>query len=84
MGDKVLISPRQKSGLQAPQQRRLAAGALTPRRDGCTSQPEQHKLSMRPRDLKDAADLFHLRKLAAHVIKVTSQRNYGLAEPDTA
>ena len=85
-----LASSRQQISVQAPHESRLPTdalateelpGAVVTRLSERTEQPAQHRLSVRPRDLKDAADLFHLRKLAAHVMKVTSHQLIVVALP---
>ena len=80
-GHDTLTSGRQlQISSTAPHQRGLSTdalageeipGAVAPRQGVRTERPAQHRLSVRPRGLKDAADLFHLRKLAACVMKVT-------------
>ena len=46
---------------------------------GRDAPPAQHRLSGRPRDLKEAANLFHLRTLATRCLKVTRKRSFRLA-----
>ena len=56
--------------LKMPPVEKLAARS-TVRLEPPSEPPLPHRLSLRPRDLKDATDLFHLRKLAVCVLKVT-------------